>query len=393
MLEINTNLHSFKDSSYKFDKAKNPVITPSSTTSTFSGRSVSTPGSNDSLLNSSLTPNNKLMETICEIKDEILLPKNKIPTELKTSHSTHSKTPPLKKHNPVKDFPFFEICLRSLSNDLKELNLSSKKINYLNELVSHEMGKLKNNTTPKKIPEWNDDDLLGSTPWNPMNLHANHDCLATGYPDDPEAFWEDVVTFNVGATFDLTNLEGDLRREDFQEFYYPQKIRERKFYENITVTCVNQTKLPHFTLSQYQIHNLKKQTDHYSYRIHVSDWKDGATISTEKLGILVRAMQTMRLLLPEASHPNSSPILVHCMGGVGRTGTLISAEAMHTSINKLLPKQSIAKHITPKVTATILKGRFQRSRYYVQTPQQEATVYNYALIQAHSLENRLSEIV
>ncbi|MFT4552184.1 MAG: protein tyrosine phosphatase [Chlamydiales bacterium] len=385
--------------------------------STYSGRSFSTHSGNDcvgSSFESAISSSNRIFKDIDPSSKEADHSNSSPPTQAGTPLNITLATPtsnsatkksstlfsrqcqtlsPIRENTLSQDLRFFELCLGSLSNNLEELLLSPKKVFDLSKMIALEMEKLKQRSTPDQIPEWSDGRLIAGNCWSPINIHPNHHCLATGYPEDPESFWEEINNSSIGAIFDLTDLKGDLLRKDFSGFYYPQNVNDQECYENITVTCVRKTQLPHFTFSAYKIYDVKKQTDELSYRIHVSDWPEGTTISPEKLDVLVQAMQVMRLLLPDASAPNVSPILVHSMGGVGRTGSLISAEAIHSLVDGLLPKQSIASKITPKVSSLILNGRMQRSRDYVQTSRQEHTLYYYALSKAHSQGERLSEII
>lgn len=104
--------------------------------------------------------------------------------------------------------------------------------------------------------------------------------------------------------------------------------------------------------------------------IQVSDWPDHKGIKLTHLHQLVSQIRSIR-----KENPTGGPIIVHCRGGVGRTGTMIVADAIY----ELFVQKQLNKENMNTIIATLVwTARLQRGPMTVQTPAQMNVLFDYA---------------
>ena len=105
---------------------------------------------------------------------------------------------------------------------------------------------------------------------------------------------------------------------------------------------------------------------HVLQRLHFSGWPDHGTISEERLIALADKVEVL-------TKHGVRPTLIHCMAGVGRTGTLMSFIAARKRIEGTLAARSgFCDHgtIVGTARAVVAEGRRDRGPGFVQTEEQ-----------------------
>ena len=157
-------------------------------------------------------------------------------------------------------------------------------------------------------------------------IHANHvslgkglDFIATIYPLDCALFWK-MAMHKGNAVVDLTN-DKDLVRNKATP-YYPTSVGEEiTFNRRMRVKCAAVKQLSE-TLTKYEllVTDLKTGESATLDRMHYTGWEDVSGTHERKLSHLIDAVEPY---LGEDKVP-----IVHCMGGMGRTGTALAGLAM-----------------------------------------------------------------
>ena len=210
-------------------------------------------------------------------------------------------------------------------------------------------------------------------------LHANQLALRCGYDfiaaqkplaAEVSGFLHLLIARKVALVVDLTT---GLEQEN-DSSYVPRRGRSLSFDSaHVSVTCkrrrrlpANRTTLESLQLQRWDTGTQKGGSAHMLERLHFAGWPDHGAIGAHTLRAL--AIQV------EALHAKSAaPILVHCLAGVGRTGTLISYIAARARLRAQFPPESVScrpSGIAALLIETILKGRADRGDGFVQTREQ-----------------------
>lgn len=202
-------------------------------------------------------------------------------------------------------------------------------------------------------------------------IHANYISLGEGlnfigtiYPLHRGAFWS-MVYQEGNVVVDITN-KNDLKRNTVKP-YYPQKIGETCIYnDHMLVRCKSKTQLTP-TLIKYELQVVNKKTRKVRKidRIHYTGWEDVQGTNEKELKDLIHVLEPY---LGKSKVP-----IMHCMGGVGRTGTALTGVAMRRSID--LGEIVTSKNMIDHMKKTILLGRMQRGPEFVQTETQLQTLW------------------
>lgn len=205
-------------------------------------------------------------------------------------------------------------------------------------------------------------------------LHANKvsfgekekmNFIATLYPLNRVVFWS-AVHANGNAIIDLTN-EKDWSFHEVSS-YSPERVEETRYVEHMKIKCLAASQMaPHFFKYKLLITDLNTQISKEIDRFHYTGWKDEAGTNEAEL------FQFMQYVEPYLGQEDRLPI-VHCMAGMGRTGTYIVAVA----IKKLIAQGVITNlvNLEENMQRLIVEGREQRGEEFVRQPSQIETIWN-----------------
>lgn len=196
-------------------------------------------------------------------------------------------------------------------------------------------------------------------------------------------FWRAVVK-NTDLIFDLTS-EKDVQKRNFTH-YYPKPNEEitvkinvgtpyKPIYEDIKIKWTGDETLSNIpnekeepiteiTSNIYEITDVKTGKTKTVRRYNYTCWPDYGVISTESLKKTVSLLNKHK---EESSKSSSSPPLLHCSAGVGRTGTICTATAIINGISK---KEVTEENYLEFIDDRILEGRSDRGPLFVQTVEQ-----------------------
>ncbi|XP_077309609.1 receptor-type tyrosine-protein phosphatase eta isoform X4 [Lithobates pipiens] len=132
-------------------------------------------------------------------------------------------------------------------------------------------------------------------------------------------FWRMVWEKDVRAIAMLTRCV-ELGKVKCDEYWPSRSARK---FGNLSVAASNETVLPDWTIRDFIVTNTQTKQSKQVRHFHFTAWPDhGVPKATEDL---VQFRNLIRDYTSGHSSP-SSPILVHCSAGVGRTGTLIALD-------------------------------------------------------------------
>ncbi|PIO36454.1 hypothetical protein AB205_0123010, partial [Aquarana catesbeiana] len=132
-------------------------------------------------------------------------------------------------------------------------------------------------------------------------------------------FWRMVWEKDVRAIAMLTRCV-ELGKVKCEE-YWP--TRSSRKFGNLSVAASNETVLPDWTIRDFIVTNTPTKQSKQVRHFHFTAWPDHGVPKATK--DLVEFRNLIREYTSCYSSP-SSPILVHCSAGVGRTGTLIALD-------------------------------------------------------------------
>ncbi|ETE67868.1 Receptor-type tyrosine-protein phosphatase eta, partial [Ophiophagus hannah] len=163
-------------------------------------------------------------------------------------------------------------------------------------------------------------------------------------PNTVQDFWRMIWEKKIYTVVMLTKCveQGRTKCEE----YWPNK--QSKNYGDIMVAMTSEIFLPEWTIRDFSIEQSDSPESHPVRQFHFTAWPDHGVPETTDLLI------SFRHLVHEfmKQKPPSSPTLVHCSAGVGRTGTFIA-------IDRLI--QQMEMENTVDVYGTVYDLRMHRS--------------------------------
>ncbi len=199
-------------------------------------------------------------------------------------------------------------------------------------------------------------------------IHANHighpsssaHLIASQYPSPQKRvhyyFWRMALQQNTHLFVDLTSPQ---EQHHLGNTYYPQRIGDSRFIYELQITrLINSPN----GLHQYQVFNRSTGDTTIVSRAHYVHWSNSGSIPVDDL----RQLATMINDQPQA--------IVHCLAGVGRSGTLLAAAILMTAYEQGELRTDNCQQI---LTTTLLQLRRQRGPQTVQTATQFALLQSF----------------
>lgn len=186
---------------------------------------------------------------------------------------------------------------------------------------------------------------------------------------DSSIYWHMIFSHKIGFLVDLRSSE-DLQKRaatfgnSYPPFGKPFNYSDMLQVENIGTSEEN----ANYCKVVYKVsgltYDLKDKIERQVTCLHYRKWLDGRTVPLSELDFLVSECR------------KAKELLIHCIGGVGRTGTLITALALHNKISsgELHPKEFNVQDLKD----LLYKLRKQRSDSFVGEVQQFDLLYQYA---------------
>jgi protein tyrosine phosphatase len=347
-------------------------------------------------------PSSESSADICKLTNDVKVISPNANNQIKTIPSSHS-APSLQCLTPINPFinkspstpalnklSLTPLQLSSTNSPVLKINnnqaCSSFHFDFKSDNPEILFNWLKDNTPPVKylsnvILRYSDigcpEETAVQVKEGPSHLHANtvstngRNYIAAQCPPTPEAqaLFLKAVFKQSKVIVDLTHQFDDWATCEYPylPYLYPQNEKESKTFGSIIVTC-NEKEIKSsctvykLTLVDEEIGQSKEIT-----RIHYSDWADQSSTEVNKLS------QVIEMLELYVKDPLETPF-VHCLAGVGRTGTFITAYTLHHLVkSKKLSKDSLI----PSIQEIILKGRKDRGCKFVQNVQQLTTIIEF----------------
>lgn len=158
-----------------------------------------------------------------------------------------------------------------------------------------------------------------------------------------------------------------------QRTYYPTEEGEKKTFGDIEVTLTKkETEENGFTKHTYTVLNTTTEKTKEITRINFTAWPDHQALNDESAERLQVIMELHSRKRGETETPKP---IVHCRGGVGRTGTYI----VMSTLKELADQGKLNdSNLLEAVEALVLSGREQRGEVFVQNPSQLEMIIRYA---------------
>uniref|UniRef100_G1K895 Receptor-type tyrosine-protein phosphatase eta n=1 Tax=Anolis carolinensis TaxID=28377 RepID=G1K895_ANOCA len=139
-------------------------------------------------------------------------------------------------------------------------------------------------------------------------------------PTTVQDFWRMIWEKNIYTVVMLTKCveQGRTKCEE----YWPNK--QSKSYGDITVAMTSEIVLPEWTIRDFSMEKSDSPESHPVRQFHFTAWPDHGVPETTDLLISFRHLVQEYM----KQNPPTSPTLVHCSAGVGRTGTFIAIDRL-----------------------------------------------------------------
>ncbi|XP_042302974.1 receptor-type tyrosine-protein phosphatase eta isoform X2 [Sceloporus undulatus] len=139
-------------------------------------------------------------------------------------------------------------------------------------------------------------------------------------PTTVQDFWRMIWEKNIYTVVMLTKCveQGRTKCEE----YWPNK--QSKSYGDITVAMTSEIVLPEWTIRDFSVEKSDSSESHPVRQFHFTAWPDHGVPETTDLLISFRHLVQEYM----KQNPSTSPTLVHCSAGVGRTGTFIAIDRL-----------------------------------------------------------------
>ena len=141
-------------------------------------------------------------------------------------------------------------------------------------------------------------------------------------------FWRMIWEQNVSIIVMVTNCrEGN--DEKCQQYWSDEVGEPFEGYE-AHITLQKVVKLPDFTVREFSVVHQMTRQERTVTQLHYTSWPDFDVPRENPIGILkfIRKVRQVQETVP------TTPILVHCSAGCGRTGTFIAIAAMLEMLEK-----------------------------------------------------------
>lgn len=278
----------------------------------------------------------------------------------------------------TKKFEFYDYYMQF---DLPQLNQRFSDIHCLKN----------GRVTPYTYNVFIGEDTFGNPLEKPIKMqtsfqqHANfvHLCglssICSQYPsiNEKEGFWNTVINYGK-LIVDLTkNGESSPFHPPFS---YPTLNSPHKLYKREVVFSSSELLSEHLIKTTYKvfdtsIKDLKKSSEDLAYdreceviRLHYQAWQDQSGVDVVSLDQL-----TNEILNAYKALNTTLPPTIHCLAGVGRTGTVFICKVL----KELIRRNEVTKdNYLPMIDALILTGRYQRGNYFVQKSTQYEAIVN-----------------
>ncbi|KAM3855913.1 receptor-type tyrosine-protein phosphatase eta [Vipera latastei] len=223
----------------------------------------------------------------------------------------------------------------------------NKGKNRYNNVLPYDISRVK-----LSIPNHPTDDYINANYMPGYNAKKEFIAAQGPLPNTVQDFWRMIWEKKIYTVVMLTKCieQGRTKCEE----YWPNK--QSKNYGDIMVAMTSEISLPEWTIRDFSIEQSDSPESHPVRQFHFTAWPDHGVPETTDLLI------SFRHLVHEfmKQKPPSSPTLVHCSAGVGRTGTFIA-------IDRLI--QQMEMENTVDVYGTVYDLRMHRS-LMVQTEDQ-----------------------
>nr|XP_060624218.1 receptor-type tyrosine-protein phosphatase eta [Anolis sagrei ordinatus] len=139
-------------------------------------------------------------------------------------------------------------------------------------------------------------------------------------PTTVQDFWRMIWEKDIYTVVMLTKCveQGRTKCEE----YWPNK--QSKSYGDITVAMTSEIVLPEWTIRDFSMEKSDSSESHPVRQFHFTAWPDHGVPETTDLLISFRHLVQEYM----KQNPLTSPTLVHCSAGVGRTGTFIAIDRL-----------------------------------------------------------------
>ena len=199
---------------------------------------------------------------------------------------------------------------------------------------------------------------------NKVVMPDNKIYIASQYPQNHNNFWQACLQEQPNLIVDLTrpNTGNGIDGKNYLVCYYPENVDQSILFNNIEIICNTKEQQGNILIFGLTIYNKITNSAQKLTRIHYQDWEDHNSSSADNL---------LKLADTIDKHIGDKPPFIHCAAGVGRTGTLITILVMRNldKNNSIKPDEKYKK-----LRETILFGRMQRGKIFVQNPDQLQTI-------------------
>lgn len=218
--------------------------------------------------------------------------------------------------------------------------------------------------------------ISGELPDSEQYYIAAQGCLET----TADNFWTMVWYERCSVIVMLTNLIERGHPKCWQ--YWPEAIQPES-YGKVFVTSLEETMMDQYTLRHFLIsHDDYEAEERHVFHFHFREWPDHGV--PQDCGVILEFLEQVNLKMEELKHTVcTSPLVVQCSEGIGRTGTLIAIDILI----KLVEHQGWDVLVDVQRAVQLLRG--QRSGM-VQTDQQYKFIYQTLLYYIDASQKRTS---